>query len=181
METLQKYSEQELVTLLRQRREEAFGYLYDHYSGSLLSVIQGVVSDEIMANDVLQEVFVKIWKQIDSYDASKGRLFTWMLNISRNAAIDCVRSKGYRNHHFTGELTETISENAGTVTIEKAEYIGLRKMVHTLKQEQKILIELSYFEGYTQEEISKMLGIPLGTIKTRLRAALIQLRQVIQR
>ena len=82
--------------MLKQRQETAFSYLYDHYSGSLYAVILNIVPDRELANDLLQEVFIKIWKQIDSYDQTKGRLFTWMLNIARNASIDVVRSKNYQ-------------------------------------------------------------------------------------
>ena len=127
----------------------------------------------------MQEVFVKIWKQIAQYDDGKGRLFTWMLNIARNAAIDMVRSKGFQNSQQNRELQESVYEQVGTTSI-AVEQIGLRKVVHKLKSEQKQLVELAYFEGYTQDEISKMLDIPLGTVKTRLRTALIQLRQMLK-
>jgi len=93
LEVAKKYSESELVRLLQQRSQHVFSYLYDNYSGALLSIICNIVKDQELANDVLQEVFVKIWRQIESYDSSKGRLFTWMLNIARNASIDTVRSK----------------------------------------------------------------------------------------
>jgi RNA polymerase sigma-70 factor (ECF subfamily) len=179
LESALKYSEPELVGLLKQRTRQVFNYLYDNYSGSLLSIIQNIVKDEELANDVLQEVFVKIWKQADSYDSSKGRLFTWMLNIARNAAIDTIRSKAYQNSLQNRELTDHATTMAGTLEM-KTELIGLRKMVHNLKEEYRVLIELSYFQGFTQDEISKMLDIPLGTVKTRLRNALIQLRGIIQ-
>lgn len=168
----------ELVQLLRQRGQSAFTYLYDNYSGALNSIILNIVNDEELASDVLQEVFVKIWKQIESYDSSKGRLFTWMLNIARNASIDTIRSKSYQNSRQNRELTEDVYASGGTSET-KTDQIGLRKMVHNLKEEYKVLVELSYFQGYTQDEISKMLGLPLGTVKTRLRTALIQLREII--
>lgn len=179
MQEEKKYSEPELVMLLKQRHEVAFSYLYDNYSGALYSIVQNIVGDTELANDVLQEVFVKIWKQIAQYDDGKGRLFTWMLNIARNAAIDMVRSKGFQNSQQNRELQESVYEQAGTTSI-AVEQIGLRKVVHKLKSEQKQLVELAYFEGYTQDEISKMLDIPLGTVKTRLRTALIQLRQMLK-
>ena len=165
--------------MLQQRNEKAFSYLYDNYSGALHSIILNIVNEEELANDVLQEVFVKIWKQIDSYDTSKGRLFTWMLNIARNASIDTIRSKGYQNSRQNRELTEEVYAAAGSSEM-KSDQIGLRKIVHNLKEEYKVLVELSYFQGYTQDEIAKMLGIPLGTVKTRLRTALIQLREIIK-
>ncbi|WP_298298637.1 sigma-70 family RNA polymerase sigma factor [Hydrotalea sp.] len=179
MQDERKYSEPELVMLLKQRHEAAFSYLYDNYSGALYSIIQNIVADTGLANDVLQEVFVKIWKQIAQYDDGKGRLFTWMLNIARNASIDMIRSKGFQNSQQNRELQESVYEQAGTTSI-AVEQIGLRKVVHQLKPEQKQLVELAYFEGYTQDEISKMLDIPLGTVKTRLRTALIQLRQMLK-
>ena len=173
------YQESELVMLLKQRQESAFSYLYDHYSGSLYSVILSIVPDRELSNDILQEVFVKIFRQIETYDTTKGRLFTWMLNIARNASIDAVRSKNYQQNQQNRELTENIYE-AGGVTQTNTDKIGLRKIVNKLKEEYRVLVELSYFEGFTQEEISKMLNIPLGTVKTRLRTALIQLKQVIK-
>ncbi|TAJ53971.1 MAG: sigma-70 family RNA polymerase sigma factor [Chitinophagaceae bacterium] len=179
MEVVKKYTEPELVQLLRQRSQSAFAYLYDNYSGALLSIILTIVNEEELANDVLQEVFVKIWKQIESYDSNKGRLFTWMLNIARNASIDTVRSKSFQNSRQNRELTEDVYAAGGTSET-RTDQIGLRKMVHSLKEEYRVLVELSYFQGYTQDEIANMLTIPLGTVKTRLRAALTQLREIIK-
>lgn len=179
MEAVKKYGEQELVMLLKQRHQFAFSYLYDNYSSALQSIILNIVPDYDQSADVLQEVFVKIWKQIETYDETKGRLFTWMLNVARNASIDTVRSKAWQNSKQNNELTETNFSAAGSVQM-NVDQIGLRKIVHQLKDEHKILVELSYFKGYTQDEISKMLDIPLGTVKTRLRTALIHLRQTIK-
>lgn len=167
------------MSLLKQRHEHAFNYLYDHYSGSLYSVIMAIVPDKELANDLLQEVFIKIWRQIASYDSAKGRLFTWMLNVARNASIDAIRSKNFQQSQQNRELTENMHEVGGSVYT-NTDKIGLRKIVHKLKEEYRVLVELSYFEGYTQDEISKMLKIPLGTVKTRLRTALFQLKQVIK-
>lgn len=179
MEASVKYTETELVQLLKQRQQSAFSYLYDNYSGALLSVILNIVTDTELANDVLQEVFVKIWRQIESYDQTKGRLFTWMMNVARNASIDTVRSKGFQNSQQNQELTESVYDKGGSTQLQ-TDQIGLRKVVHELKDEYKVLVELAYFQGYTQDEISKMLDIPLGTVKTRLRTALTQLRSVIK-
>ena len=173
------YQESELVLLLKQRNESAFSYLYDKYSGALYSVIISIVPDRELSNDILQEVFVKIWRQIETYDVTKGRLFTWMLNIARNASIDAIRSKNFHQRQQNRELTEQIHETGGS-TQTNTDKIGLRKIVYKLKEEYRVLVELSYFEGFTQDEISKMLNIPLGTVKTRLRTALIQLKQVIK-
>ena len=165
--------------MLKLRQESAFSYLYDNYSGSLYAVILNIVPDRELANDLLQEVFIKVWKQIESYDPIKGRLFTWMLNVARNASIDAVRSKNYQQGQKNKELTENVYSAAGS-TQTNTDKIGLKKIVYKLKEEYRVLVELSYFEGYTQDEISKMLQIPLGTVKTRLRNAMIQLKQVIK-
>jgi RNA polymerase sigma factor (sigma-70 family) len=174
----EKYTEQELVSSLQRREQSAFSYLYDQYSGALYSVISNIVSDTEISNDVLQEVFVKIWKQIESYDSSKGRLFTWMLNISRNASIDMLRSRQYQHSKKNQELTDNVYEKAGAVS-DSTDNIGLKKIVNKLKEDQRVLVELSYFQGYTQDEISKMLDVPLGTVKTRLRKALSELRNLM--
>lgn len=172
------YTEGDLVLKLKQRNESAFSYLYDNYSGALYAVILNIVPDKELASDILQEVFIKIWKQIDTYDNTKGRLFTWMLNISRNSAIDALRSKSYQQSQKNRELdNSSATNNSFQLNTDK---IGLMAIVDKLKPDYKVLIELSYFQGYTQEEISKILQLPLGTVKTRLRAALIQLKLVIK-
>ena len=167
------------MALLQQRDRQAFSYLYDNYSGALFGIVNAIVTDREAANDVLQNVFVNIWKKIESYDASKGRLFTWMLNIARNASIDEVRSKSHQNMKKNQPIGEN-TELAGAVTGPSVDDVGLKKLLSKLKEEWRVLIDLSYFQGFTHEEIAKILGIPLGTVKTRIRSALIQLRTMIQ-
>jgi RNA polymerase sigma-70 factor (ECF subfamily) len=174
------YSESELVASLQQRSEKAFSYLYDNYSGALYGVINSIVTEAETANDVLQDVFVNIWKKIESYDPAKGRLFTWMLNIARNAAIDKIRSKGFRDSLKNQPISENVDMNAGSVINPVVNDVGLKKVISRLKEEQRVLIDLAYFHGFTHEEIAKAMNIPLGTVKTRIRSALIQLRTLIQ-
>ena len=178
MGTLQTYDERELVAALRQQDEGAFGYLYDHYAGALFTVIRQIVGDGEVSNDVLQETFVSIWRKIQQYDETKGRLFTWMLNIARNAAIDKTRSKGFQQ---TSRL-QPLADGDGMHTSIKpgVDDYGLKKVLLKLKEEQRLLIDLSYFQGFTHEQIAKALDIPLGTVKTRIRSALTQLRTLLQ-
>lgn len=164
---------------LQKRDQKAFNYLYENYAAALYGIVNSIVTDRESANDVLQNVFVNIWKKIESYDASKGRLFTWMLNIARNAAIDEVRSKGYKDSLKNQPLSENV-DLAGKSIGPNIDDVGLRKVLTRLKGELRVLVDLSYFQGFTHEEISKALNIPLGTVKTRIRAALIQLRTMIQ-
>ena len=180
MEPKTKYSEHELVVLLNEQSNDAFNYLYDHYSAALFTIIVQIVPDKDTASDVLQEVFVNIWRKINTYDAAKGRLFTWMLNIARNAAIDKIRSKGYRDNQRNQPIIET--ENGGMEMSSNpvVNDVGLKKVLTTLNEEYRKLIDLSYFQGFTHEEIAKMLGMPLGTVKTRIRTAISQLRTMIR-
>ena len=181
MGTTTTYTENELVSLLKDRDNKAFGYLYDNYSGALYSIIMQILEDADLSNDVLQEVFVNIWRKIESYDNSKGRLFTWMLNIARNASIDMLRSKGYQKSKKNQSLPEDGDWNTpGQMTQMNVDNIGLKKTLEKLKTEHRILLELAYFKGYTHEEIAKIEEIPLGTVKTRIRNALLQLREYLK-
>ena len=162
---------------MRKKDEEAFGYLYEHYSGALYGVIKQIIGEFELSNDVLQETFVNIWRRIESYDENKGRLFTWMLNIARNAAIDKTRSKGFQQSQRQMPLDGDVIQPS--VRPEIDDY-GLKKMIFKLKDEQRLLIDLSYFQGFTHEQIATALHIPLGTVKTRIRSALTQLRTLMQ-
>jgi RNA polymerase sigma factor (sigma-70 family) len=175
--TTQTYTEQQLISLLKHRDNKAFGYLYDNYSGALYSIIVQILNDVELANDVLQEVFINIWRKIDSYDHAKGRLFTWMLNIARNASIDTLRSRTYQNDRKNQPMPGAVDEQFNGQTAQlNVDNIGFRKVLGQLKEDQRILIDLAYFKGYTHEEIAALQNIPLGTVKTRIRNALIQLR-----
>jgi RNA polymerase sigma-70 factor (ECF subfamily) len=149
-----------------------------NYRGSLYNAILQIIPEQETASDVLQEVFVTIWQNIDKYDPEKGRLFTWLLKLTRNAAINKTRSKIYKSQLKNADIDNYVNY------IEEKEpqqqdinQIGLRKQVHLLRDDYKNVVELSYYNGFTQEEIAKALNIPLGTVKTRLRNALIELRK----
>ena len=137
-----------------------------------------VIPNTETANDVLQEVFITIWQNMDKYDAAKGRLFTWLLRLTRNAAINKTRSKIYKSQQKNDDINNYVSVIEHNGTEQPAiNQIGLRTQVHRLRDDYKNVLELSYFEGFTQEEISKALNLPLGTVKTRLRNAIIELRK----
>lgn len=171
-------NEDELVALLRQQSQEAFSYLYRNYAGVLFGVVKKVLGDDQTSEDALQEAFVKIWNNIGQYDSGKGRLYTWMLNVCRNTAIDKLRSKGeiMRGKIQTGEdVVDNIQK--GLKTEQATDSIGVRKLVGTLKPEYQSIVDLAYFKGFTLDEISKTLDVPLGTVKTRMRHAMQLLRQ----
>ena len=171
-------SEDELVLALRNHEKIAVEALYDMYSASLFGVISRIIIDTAIAEDILQETFVKIWNSFSGYSTEKGRLFTWMVNIARNLAIDKIRSKDYKNQNKNQEIENNVTfidEQRNTVY--KPELMGVKDLVQTLKPEQKSIIDLVYFKGYTHVEAADELGVPLGTIKTRLRMGIQQLRK----
>jgi RNA polymerase sigma-70 factor (ECF subfamily) len=172
------YTEAALIEALQKHDSQAFQYLYSNYKGALFTVILQIISNRDMAEDVLQEAFVMAWKNIDKYDSAKGRLFTWLYNVTRNCAINTTRSKNYKtsqkNDSFDNYVNYLDENQPYVININQ---IGLRKQVHLLREDYKNVLELSYFNGFTHEEISKILNIPTGTIKTRLRNALIELRK----
>ncbi|MGN6508224.1 MAG: RNA polymerase sigma factor [Chitinophaga sp.] len=181
MGTANTYTELELVQGLKARDQQVFGYLYDHYSPALYGVVLKVLNDENSASDVLQEVFLKIWRSIEKYDTEKGRLFTWMLNIARNTAIDSLRSKGHKLDQKIQELNNDVYLQTSQLTVQPAvDHLGLSKVLEKLNKEQRTIIDLAYYKGCTQEEIARVLDIPLGTVKTRMRNAIIQLRNILK-
>lgn len=176
------YTEDQLVALLKEGSRDAFNHLYKNYSAVLYGVILRVVHDEATAQDTLQEAFVKIWHNISGYQPSKGRLYTWMLNIARNTAIDKLRSKGeiMKSKIQSGEdVVYNVQNSKGSE--HNVDTIGLHSMVGDLRPEWASIIELAYYKGFTLDEISKTLNIPLGTVKTRMRSAIQHLRKKFTR
>lgn len=179
MAAKQTYHQDELIVLIRERDQKAFAYLYDNYSKALFGVINNIVNNQEESEDVLQNTFIKIWNNFDSYDASKGRLYTWMLNISRNMAIDCTRSKHEKIKNKIQEPTDAVYHKHNLFVEDVShESIGLKVMVDGLKEDYREIIDLAYYQGYTQDEISKKLNLPLGTVKTKVRQALLSLREL---
>ncbi|NSL90497.1 RNA polymerase sigma factor [Chitinophaga solisilvae] len=176
------YTEAELVQGLRARDQKIFSYLYDHYSPALYGVIVKVLNNDSTGGDVLQDVYLKIWRYADRYDETKGRLFTWMLNIARNTAIDILRSKSHKLEQKIQNITDDVNAGSGPLTVyQSTDYLGFSKILEKLTKEQRTLIDLAYYKGCTQEEISRVLDIPLGTVKTRMRNAIIQLRNILNK
>lgn len=171
-------TEPQLVEMLKKGERKGLEILYERYSRALYGITLKILHKEELAQDVLQEAFVKIWKNIGSYNSQKGTLFTWMLNITRNLAIDKLRSKAYKNSQKNQAIDISVSK-INTHSKINIDTIGLKEIVAKLKPQQKELIDLMYFKGYTQVEISEELEIPLGTVKTRLRAAIMALRLMI--
>jgi RNA polymerase sigma factor (sigma-70 family) len=140
-----------------------------------------MVEDRELSEDLLQDAFVKIWNNFSSYDRSKGRLFTWMINLTRNLTIDTLRSKSYKKQSkISGDENAVSNVRDSNTGIERFDAVGLTKQLSNLKPDQKTIIDLAYFNGFTQDEISKQLDIPLGTVKTKMRSAILELRKYLK-
>lgn len=168
--------EKHIVELLQERNDKAISLLYEHYGDTLYGVAKKVVRDEELAQDVLQESFVKIWKKSDSYDASKAKLFTWLFRITRNTAIDKLRSV---NTKTDKEIQMDVSDvyNLGVDSI-RPEFMDVRENLDKIEDKYQIVLEALFFHGMTQQEASDELDIPLGTIKSRLKIGLRELKKI---
>lgn len=171
-------SEEELVSKLKAQDTLAIRALYDMYSGALLGVISRIIPQTEVAEDLLQETFIKIWNSAGSYDNSKGRLFTWMMNIARNLSIDKLRSKDFRNAGKNQDIENNVDfiDSQKEITF-NADLLGIKDMVTALKPEFNDVLDMVYFKGYTHVEAAEELNLPLGTVKTRIRMAIMELRK----
>ncbi|WP_378184103.1 RNA polymerase sigma factor [Aquimarina sp. SS2-1] len=170
----------ELISQLQQKNEKAFQRIYEMYAENIFGVIYTILRDETLSEEVLQDVFVKVWDKADSYSEKKGRFFTWILNIARNAAIDKTRSVAFKNakQNQSADYFVDILEEKSNFS-NKIDAIGIKKYINVLEPICKKVIDLLFFKGFTQKEASEELDIPLGTIKTRNRICINKLREVL--
>lgn len=169
-----------LITKFQQKDQKAFEELYNMYGNSMHGVIYNIVRDNDIAEEIMQDVFIKAWNNASSYSAEKGRFFTWILNIARKAAIDKTRSKAFKNSkkNLDAEYFADILQTSDNLD-DQTNAIGIKKFVEKLAKTCIEVIELLYFKGYTQQEASKELDIPLGTLKTRNRNCIKELRTIV--
>ena len=177
--TLQTYSEQELVLSLKQKDENAFSYLYDNYSDALNGVIYAMVGDATLSEDILQEAFLKIWKNIDAYDDTKGKLYTWMRRLTHNLTLDNLKSN---QHKYQSKVVKdemaVVNIQVSNSVVNHLDVLDFKKKLDTLDPKQRQIIDMSYYQGYTQEEIAAELNMPVGSVKTKIRSAIIELRKI---
>lgn len=180
MKYLTEMEIRELVIQLQTKSTLAFSTLYDSYAAALYGITYKIVRDRDVTEELLQDTFVKIWQRIDTYNHQKGTLFTWMLNIARNTCKDYFRSKHYQHQKLVLENGLELIDfmnNPAQITYQ-GESKDLYQLTQTLELKYKEIIDYVYIYGYTQEEVSKMLKIPIGTVKTRSRTALKILRDL---
>ena len=168
-----------LLEMVRSKSEKGFHILYDKYCGSLYNILLKIVLRTDVADDLLQETFVKIWKYIDRYDPAKGTLFTWMLNIARNQAIDYLRSHGYRqqlHENIDPFLLHVDCISTADINTSDLEFKDFKSNAMQLDKKYAEVIDMIYFHGWTQEQTARILDLPLGTVKTRARKAVEMLK-----
>ncbi len=168
--------EKEIVALLQNSDKKAITLLYTNYADALLGVVKKVIADDETAQDVLQETFVKIWRYAKKYDANKAKLFTWLYRIAYNTALDKIRSQKNKIKHEV--QMETSSVYKVTSNQLNQDVIDIKKHLNNLDNKYQIVINALYFEGMTQQEASDELEIPLGTIKSRLKIGLRELKKI---
>ncbi len=182
----QDNADSELMRGLVQGDETAFSSFYRRFAPGLFSMIYQILQDQKESEDVVQEAFVQMWKKASSYDPSRSGLFTWAVMISRNKAIDRLRSRQRRFRTVEavaaelGAVPPASGEPADDLLDQSEERNRVRAALSKLPEGQREAIDLAFFGGMTQMEISSKLGAPLGTVKARIRRGLLALRDVLE-
>lgn len=177
---LKNLSEKEIIALLLAKDEKGLEALYGLYANSLFGLIFNIVKHNDLAEIVLQDTYLKVWNKIDTYSAEKGKFITWLMNIARNTSIDMLRSKNYNQMIRLTQLEEVIRNQEKFEIQENLDNLDLKEFVAKLDEKCRVIVELVYFKGYTGSEVAKELGIPLGTVKSRIRKAFIDLRNTLK-
>ena len=172
-----RLSEDQLVEGLKNMDGGAMSALYQMYSDSLYRVISTIVLVEEVAQDLLQETFIKIWKSFKQYDPGKGRLYTWMARLARNISIDYLRSVNYRNFTVSDDISQSTQQIDQAFQVSyNPELIGVKDMTNILNEDQKSALDLIYFKGYTHVQAAEELQVTVGILRSRLKSAIAELR-----
>lgn len=166
---------------LQAKSPEAYASLYDNYSSAMLGIIYNIVNNMEDAENLLQDSFVKVWTNIHRYDMTKGRLFTWLITICRNTALNFLRSRENISNMEIPDAENSVYTHKLATEPVHLNYIGVGKEVEKLDEKHRVVINLIYFWGYTQQEVAEQLNLPLGTVKTRTRMALQILRNQLSK
>jgi RNA polymerase sigma factor (sigma-70 family) len=177
-----RLSEDKLIEGLKNMDGSAMSALYRMYSDSLYRVISTIVVIEEVAQDLLQETFIKIWKSFKQYDPGKGRLYTWMARLARNLSIDYLRSVNYRNYTVSENLSESTQQIDQKFQVSyNPELIGVKDMTNILNEDQRSALDLIYFKGYTHVQAAEELNITVGILRSRLQSSITELRRTFNR
>ena len=177
------YTDDQLISALRQGEGWAMTALYDRYARLVFSLSLRILNDRSAAEEAAQEVFVKVWKRAKDYDAARGKFSSWLSGIAHNHAIDELRRRRVRPSASDDEdaMAEVVSNDLAPLdlALQSLEHQRIVDALQAIPAEQRKPIEMAYFEGYTQQEISDRLREPLGTIKTRMRLGMQKLKGLL--
>lgn len=177
-------SDVELLHAIARGDEQALASLYDRYRVILFSLVLRILHSRDDAEDVLQELFLQVWKRASDFDESRGRPFTWLVTLARSRAIDRLRSQGARDRAVAESARDAVAADEWVDAVDEAirseQSAVVRRALAELPEEQRRALLLAYFEGLTQTEIAARLGAPLGTIKTRMRSGMMKLRELLR-
>lgn len=180
MEQKSKIPESQLVEMVKNGDRAVIPLLYQRYAPALFGLIVKTIGNQEDAAEVLQDVFIKIWQRGNQYNEEKGSLLGWVMRIAKNAALDHTRSRVVSQRSKTDQMENFVSDIKGPRSEAQIPDVGLRKVLDQMDERHRQMIDLLYYQNYTQSEVEELLGIPLGTVKTRARAAINELRKVLR-
>ena len=181
-----RYDDERLIGLISQQQEAALAHLYDRYNRLVFSLAFAIVNDRGTAEEITLDVFMRVWQKAATYRSDQAKVSTWLTHIARNHAIDVLRRRAARPDQYSinwedsipeGESLENDPQESTEVSLQRER---IQSALAQLPPEQKQVLELAYFSGYTQTQIAEVLKQPLGTIKTRVRLALHKLRDILR-
>jgi RNA polymerase sigma-70 factor, ECF subfamily len=181
---LPRLADEDLITLVEDRNPDAFAVLYDRHGGAAYSLAYRIVGDPSVAEEVTQEAFLSVWRSGGRFDAARGSVRSWTLGIARNRAIDALRRAGGNaprlDHDDDAILADQETEElTDSEAIRRETARRVRGVLEELPPDQLQVIGLAYFGGFTHAEIAEMLGMPLGTVKGRMRLGLERVRTTL--
>ena len=176
-------ADEDLISLVEAADSEAFATLYDRHSRAAFSLAYRMMGERQASEDLMQDAFLKVWRSAKSYRAERGSVRTWILSIVHNRGIDQIRSQASRRRtqdKIEASAPRSQPSEAFAETLRNSQRDQVREALNTLPPEQLKILELAYFSGYTHVEISDLLGLPLGTVKGRMRLGLKKIRDYFE-
>lgn len=173
----------ELLRAIARGDEQALASLYDRYKSILFGLLLRILNSRAEAEDTLQEVFLQVWQRAATFDETRGRAFTWLVTIGRSRAIDrlrTIKSRARAGEEASREAAPDVVSDSEKDAIRSQEAEVVRRALREIPVEQRRLLDMAYFEGLTQTEISERTAVPLGTVKTRMRSAMKKLRELLK-
>lgn len=171
-------SEDHITRLLKADPSAAIPVILDQYGNAVYGLVCRMIPEREVADEVVQDVMVKVWQNAAAYDPAKGRLFTWLSSIAWNTSLDRIRSAGYKHTKKSVEFDPLVYEGKMATEMQHAD-IGVQKAISRLDEKYRQVIDLVYFGGYSHAEASEALNLPVGTVKSRVRIAIRELRTAL--